>query len=97
MALTTSGWQCPVELTAIPAAKSMYFWLLLSNKKSPFPFIISRSVKWPLTGGMTFSYSFPYTHNVSGGTIENGIYLWYDDGDGGCTEVLLVPVTGDGL
>jgi len=43
----------------------------------------------------TFFYSFPYTHNLLGGTIENGIYLWSEDGDGGCTEVLLVPVTGN--
>ncbi len=46
---------------------------------------------------MIFSYSFPYTHSVPSGTIENGIYLWSEDGEGGCTEVLLVPVTGDDL
>jgi len=48
---------------------------------------------------MTFLYSYPYTHNVVGGTIENGIYLWsiHDNDEGTCTEVILIPVTGEGL
>src|SRR6266446_4822614 len=57
MAATTLGWQCPVEQTAMPAAKSRKAFPSISSTMAPRPFLATSGYSRVNDGDMNFASS----------------------------------------